>query len=856
MLLRIKFLANLTLVFLAIALIVSPVANAQHEIDLKGGSSPGLITSVPRTMTYQGILKDGDGNPIQNESKDIIFRIYDDATAGELEWDETIQITTDDGGYFTATLSNVEIPFDEDYWLELEVDSEILSPRQKLNMVAYAAVSDTADYARTASGGGWVDDGPSVRLETLSDKVGIGISSPGNRLHVVGSESVPILNVVQNGSFRAARFYSQNACALWVENAGNHGLRITNAGGRGVYVQNAGSDGIRIDNAGGWAGYFNGTGYFAANVGIGTETPTEMLDVAGTVQATGIKMPTGASNGYVLTSDGSGVGTWQEAADGGSNWTVNDLVLYTNDNWGIARGNAENMLWGDGAYTMVNLGVACTTGTSGLDLYYATVSGGYRNRADNSYATVGGGMRNTASGSNSTVGGGWGNEANGDYSTVGGGGPNEANGYVNTVGGGIYNIANGYVSTIGGGESNTARNFCSTVGAGYGNEANGDYSTVGGGSYNTASGQSSTVPGGTDNTAAGEYSFAAGRRAKANHHGTFVWADQTDANFASTGDNQFLIRASGGVGIGTTSPDYKLDVEGSVGIDIGSNFNDTPFTIDVPANQAGLISRVAKGGSIINVVDSDGNVGIGTTNPEYPLDVSGTGRFNAGIFENNINGFSEILDLRNPNSGDAAATVLTISADADVGATAIGKLGSGNNSWLGYGNPGESFIYTGSIGRALNIVVSDNTNGKINFYVGTSAEGTPRMVINNNGNVGIGTTGPTYKLDVLGSVGVDIGSNFNDTPFTIDVPANQAGLISRIAKGGSLINVVDSDGHVGIGTFSPQGALDVSSTTGAFIVPRMTTAQRNALTAVNGMIVYNTTANQFNFYENGAWVTK
>jgi hypothetical protein len=61
---------------------------------------------------------------------------------------------------------------------------------------------------------------------------------------------------------------------------------------------------------------------------------------------------------------------------------------------------------------------------------------------------------------------------------------------------------------------------------------------------------------------------------------------------------------------------------------------------------------------------------------------------------------------------------------------------------------------------------------------------------------------------------------------------------------------------VGIGTTSPQGALDVSSTAGAFIVPRMTTAERNALTPVNGMIIYNTTTNQFNFRENGAWVAK
>ncbi len=82
------------------------------------------------------------------------------------------------------------------------------------------------------------------------------------------------------------------------------------------------------------------------------------------------------------------------------------------------------------------------------------------------------------------------------------------------------------------------------------------------------------------------------------------------------------------------------------------------------------------------------------------------------------------------------------------------------------------------------------------------------------------------------------------------------------AKGGTISGntAIQSDltvsGKVGIGTTSPQGALDVSSTTGALIVPRMTTAQRNALTAVNGMIIYNTSDNQFNFYENGAWVTK
>ena len=63
---------------------------------------------------------------------------------------------------------------------------------------------------------------------------------------------------------------------------------------------------------------------------------------------------------------------------------------------------------------------------------------------------------------------------------------------------------------------------------------------------NTASGPVSTIPGGASNAAAGLFSFAAGFRAKANHIGSFVWADATNADVASTNINQFLVRASGG----------------------------------------------------------------------------------------------------------------------------------------------------------------------------------------------------------------------------------------------------------------------------------------------------------------------
>ena len=106
--------------------------------------------------------------------------------------------------------------------------------------------------------------------------------------------------------------------------------------------------------------------------------------------------------------------------------------------------------------------------------------------------------------------------------------------------------------------------------------------------YNTASGTAATAPGGAHNAAAGNYSLAAGRRAQANHNGTFVWADSADADFASTGDDQFLIRASGGVGIGTNDPQAMLHVGGTAGVD-GIMFPDgTLQTTAVGGSNSGL----------------------------------------------------------------------------------------------------------------------------------------------------------------------------------------------------------------------------------------------------------------------------
>ena len=122
------------------------------------------------------------------------------------------------------------------------------------------------------------------------------------------------------------------------------------------------------------------------------------------------------------------------------------------------------------------------------------------------------------------------------------------------------------------GDANLVTDSYGTIGGGRDNQAGDDagtkndrgYATVGGGMSNIASGEYATVPGGEQNTAAGNNSFAAGTQAKASHDGSFVWGDKTAEDFESTDENQFLIRAEGGVGIGKNNPAAALDVAGGV----------------------------------------------------------------------------------------------------------------------------------------------------------------------------------------------------------------------------------------------------------------------------------------------------
>jgi len=170
--------------------------------------------------------------------------------------------------------------------------------------------------------------------------------------------------------------------------------------------------------------------------------------------------------------------------------------------------------------------------------------------------------------------------ASGVDATVAGGQSNTASGLRSAVSGGFDNFAQGIDSTVSGGGHNAATKNWSTVSGGRYNIASGLYATVSGGGACMASGIRATVPGGYRNTALGNYSFAAGRRAKANHTGSFVWGDSANVDKPSAAADQFNVYAEGGArifAVGQATPSMVVDAAGNVGIGTA-----TPgFTLEV-----------------------------------------------------------------------------------------------------------------------------------------------------------------------------------------------------------------------------------------------------------------------------------
>jgi hypothetical protein len=181
------------------------------------------------------------------------------------------------------------------------VDGETMPDRLKFTSVGYAYRAQNADTAAVAlsasATNGWVDAGSTVRLQTSTDNVGIGTSSPNARLEINGQNSEAGLRVAWGGSYPL--LYGE------FKHAGSGGLIINARAGGGwadMSLQTEENTRVFIESGG--------------NVGIGTTSPGEKLEVNGNLKVTGAyKGNIGPNNGAPFPRPAYDSG-WQSVSAG------------------------------------------------------------------------------------------------------------------------------------------------------------------------------------------------------------------------------------------------------------------------------------------------------------------------------------------------------------------------------------------------------------------------------------------------------------------------------------------------------------------------------------------------------------
>jgi hypothetical protein len=348
------------------------------------------------------------------------------------------------------------------------------------------------------------------------------------------------------------------------------------------------------------------------------------------------------------------------------------------------------------------------------------------------------------------------------------------------------------------------------------------------------------------------------------------------------GTNQ-LVLSGGNVGIRTTAPSNTLHVNGSTLIgSAAANLTNVSLNSGGPAGTRNLSIYYSSGGTNGSIVGDysliqsgyggigyspialnpiGGNVGIGTTAPQFKLDTNGairtidgalwltnSGKTADGIAKNwaiynMTGGYGNSLqfwayDETGCATGGMCVNRFTItdSGNVGIGTTAPGALlhvngniqlgtyfDNAGSRYIGLGGPSNAFGVNGSSGMEIeSFTDGGNYSQKLHFWTHDYGAGTGsrKLSISETGNVGIVTTSPGAKLDIGGSSeSIRLSGGAAQTYMTFYNGTTRKGYIGTHAGGTDMIlhadsgSVLLSGGNVGIGTTAPATKFEIVTPT-------------------------------------------
>ena len=297
------------------------------------------------------------------------------------------------------------------------------------------------------------------------------------------------------------------------------------------------------------------------------------------------------------------------------------------------------------------------------------------------------------------------------------------------------------------------------------------------------------------------------------------------------GINQ-LVLTGGNVGIGTSTPSEKIEIRnGNLLLSqtttnpiflefIGANNATVPaikfynpqnttnkYVFWAPRDGAAFAveSTPTEGnsGSSLFTITETGNVGIGTTSPQAPLEVNGDMRFT-------------------PATGAALR---------------FGTSAAGGSRYV----TAETNTASGIDLNFYNTTGSNNPGSAFNFKVSNSNQQT-LMTILTNGNVGIGTTAPGSILDIVGGISPTSGGmNVRHTNLTQGIQIGYNSISASGTNANQDLNILPKGtGNVGIGTTAPAAPLHVraSGNSPNFNSLRLDAYTSSDIGSTNGLLFY------------------